>query len=203
MAGRGLLIVISGPSGVGKGTVCGGLLTRNTNMRTSVSATTRAMRAGESEGVSYFFKTKDEFKRMIENGEFLEYMEVFGLNFYGTPKKYVLEQLEQGKDVILEIDVKGALAIRKAYDDAVLIFIAPPDLATLEARLLGRGTEDKDAVARRLATAREELMQIDQYDYLVVNDTVDETVHDIETITAAERLRTPRQAALRAKLQEG
>jgi guanylate kinase len=179
MAGRGLLIV------------------------TSVSATTRAMRAGESEGVSYFFKTKDEFKRMIENGEFLEYMEVFGLNFYGTPKKYVLEQLEQGKDVILEIDVKGALAIRKAYDDAVLIFIAPPDLATLEARLLGRGTEDKDAVARRLATAREELMQIDQYDYLVVNDTVDETVHDIETITAAERLRTPRQAALRAKLQEG
>ncbi|MBQ9832642.1 MAG: guanylate kinase, partial [Clostridia bacterium] len=131
---EGLLIVISGPSGVGKGTVCKGLLENNKNFKVSVSATTREPRKDEIDGVNYFFKTKEEFERMIENNEFLEYMDVFGMNYYGTPRAYVEEELSAGNDIILEIDVKGAMRVKESFPDAVTVFIAPPSMSTLKTR---------------------------------------------------------------------
>lgn len=189
---KGVLIVLSGPSGVGKGTVCKELLARNPQVKLSVSATTRAPRPGEVEGVSYFYKTKEEFERMIEAGEFLEYMDVFGMNYYGTPRAYVEEQIALGNDILLEIDVKGAMNVKKIAPEAVLVFIVPPSMETLKARLVGRGTETEEAIARRTAEATAEMQLLPRYDYMVVNDVLTDAVNEVETILAAERLRVSR-----------
>lgn len=193
---KGVLIVLSGPSGVGKGTVCKELLARNPQVKLSVSATTRAPRPGEVEGVSYFYKTKEEFERMIEAGEFLEYMDVFGMNYYGTPRAYVEEQLALGNDILLEIDVKGAMNVKRIEPEAVLVFIAPPSMETLKARLVGRGTETEEAIARRTAEAVAEMQLLPKYDYMIVNDVLTDAVNEVETVLAAERLRVSRRTDL-------
>ena len=185
---KGLLFVISGPSGVGKGTICKKLLERRKELKLSVSVTTRAPRPGEIEGVNYFFRSEEQFQDMIERDEFLEYMCVFGKNHYGTPKAYVAEQRAQGNDVILEIDVNGALNVKKRCPDAVMIFIAPPSMETLKKRLVGRGTETEEAVERRFAEAVKELAAEGEYDYIVVNDSLDKDVNDTESILVSERL---------------
>ena len=187
---KGVLLVLSGPSGVGKGTVCKALLARNPEVKLSVSATTRAPRPGEVEGVSYFFKTREEFERMIAAGEFLEYMDVFGTNYYGTPRAYVEQQLFAGDDVLLEIDVK------RIFPEAVLVFIAPPSMETLKKRLVGRGTETEEAVKRRTQEAFAEMKLMPKYDYAVVNDVLEEAVRSVETILEAERLRAWRRTDL-------
>ncbi len=185
---KGLLFVISGPSGVGKGTICKKLLERRREIKLSVSVTTRAPRPGEVEGVNYFFRSEEQFQAMIERDEFLEYMCVFGKNHYGTPKAYVAEQMAKGNDVILEIDVKGALKVKKRCPNAVMIFIAPPSMEALKKRLIGRGTETKEAVERRFAEAVKEMAKVSEYDYVVVNDSLDKAVRDTESIIVAERL---------------
>lgn len=193
---KGVLIVLSGPSGVGKGTVCKALLARNPQVKLSVSATTRAPRPGEVEGVSYFFKTREEFERMIAAGEFLEYMDVFGMNYYGTPRSYVEQQLAEGNDIVLEIDVKGAMNVKRLCPEAVLVFIAPPSMETLKKRLVGRGTETAEAVERRTKEAFAEMRLMPEYDYAVVNDTLEDAVCSVETILKAERLRICRRPDL-------
>lgn len=183
---RGLLVVGSGPSGVGKGTVHGEVLKQCANMGYSISITTRRPRPGEIDGKDYFFVTKEKMLRMIDNGELLEYADVFG-NFYGTPRVYVEEQLAQGRDVLLEIDVQGALQVKEKMPEALLIFIAPPSLDELERRLRGRNTETPEVIERRLTDALGELEQQDKYDYVVVNDTVDKAVTEYLEILKKEK----------------
>ena len=189
---KGLLLVISGPSGVGKGTVCRQLMDRNDAIRLSVSATTRSKRPGEVEGKHYYFKTREEFERMIQENAFLEYTQVFGMNYYGTPAAGVELQRSQGYDVILEIDVQGARNVRKLCPDAVTIFIAPPSSKILKERLVGRGTESEEAVQKRFATAEQEMKGMGEYDYIVVNDVLEDAVDDVEHVIKAERCRTCR-----------
>lgn len=171
------LIVISGPSGVGKGTIVNELLKKG-DYALSISCTTRQPRAGEREGVSYFFITIEKFKSMIDEGGFLEYDNHFE-NFYGTPKDFVEKQL-QTKNVILEIEVNGALKAKKSYPDAILIMILPPSLDELKARLIGRGTESAEKIEKRLARLEYELSQQDKYDFTVVNDDLERAVNEIE-----------------------
>jgi guanylate kinase len=200
---RGLLIVVSGPAGVGKGTVDAALMAKHPEIKMSVSATTRAPRPGEVEGVHYFFRTKEEFDRMIEENAFLEYMHVFGMNYYGTPKAFVEAEREKGNHVILEIDVQGALKVKEACPDAVMVFIAPPSLKILKDRLVGRGTETQESIDVRTATALKELSMLPKYDYMVVNDVVDEAVAEMESILCAELVRTSRNTELITKLTGG
>lgn len=180
---KGRLFVISGPSGTGKGTICKELI-KDDKIRLSVSMTTRNPRDGEVHGVSYYFATKDEFLQKIDAGGFLEYAEVFG-NFYGTPKMEVLELLDQGIDVLLEIDVQGALQIKEVYPEAVLVFILPPSMEELRARLTGRGTETQDVVERRLGEAAKELSFVKEYDYAVVNDDLEEAIENVKNVIRA------------------
>lgn len=190
--GNGLLIVISGPSGVGKGTVCKRLLCDNDNISLSISATTRKARAGEIDKVSYFFIDKAEFENMVENKEFLEYAYVHG-NYYGTPKKYVLEKIENGNDVLLEIDIQGALKVKEIYPDGVFIFILPPSMEELKKRIINRGTETEEAIEMRFMTAYKEMKYVFKYDYAVFNDEVETAVKKIEAIVDAERCKVNRQ----------
>lgn len=199
---NGLLLVISGPSGVGKGTLVKALMERHEQIRMSVSATTRAPRPGEIEGVHYFFKTEDEFKAMVERGEFLEYIHVFGSKYYGTPRSFVEEQLKSGCDVILEIDVQGAMKVKQAFPEAVLIFITAPSMGEIKSRLIGRGTETMEQVEKRFATAFEEVKMIPEYDYVVINDVIDVAVHHLEAIMEAERCRTARSAYVSEAIEE-
>lgn len=178
MKKQGTLVVVSGFAGTGKGTVMKELLGRYDSYALSISATTRNPRPGEVDGREYFFKTAEEFKQMIEKEEFVEYACYVG-NYYGTPKKYVQEQLEAGKDVILEIEIQGALNIKSQFPDALLLFIAPPSAEVLKARLVGRGTETEEVIEQRLARAVEESKGIENYDYLVVNDELDECVETV------------------------
>ena len=173
------LIVISGPSGVGKGTIVNELLKKG-DYALSISCTTRAPRVGEKEGVSYFFISRDKFFSMIEEGGFLEYDNHFE-NYYGTPKDFVEKQL-QTKNVILEIEVNGAFKAKKSYPEAILIMIVPPSMDVLKARLKGRGTEDEEKIAGRLARLEYELSQTDKYDYTVINDDLERAVGEIEEI---------------------
>lgn len=188
---KGLLIVLSGPSGVGKGTVCGALREHDTHIRYSVSATTRAPREGEEEGVNYFYKSKEEFQRMIQDGELLEYAQYVD-NFYGTPREYVEKMIHDGHDVILEIEVQGALQVKKTFPEGVFIFLMPPNLNELRNRIEGRGTESLELIENRMSVAREEIDLMDQYDYVVENDEVDFAVERIKSIVTAENCRKDR-----------
>ena len=200
---EGLLLVVSGPAGVGKGTLDKALLERHQDMKLSVSATTRAPRPGEIDGVHYFFKTEEEFKTMIERNEFLEYMHVFQTNYYGTPRSFVEDQLSRGIDVILEIDVQGAMKVKKAFPNAVMIFIAPPSMAELKSRLIGRNTETLEQIEKRFATAEKEIAMLPEYEYVVTNDVVEMAVNRMESIITAEKCKVSRSDALLAKLQGG
>lgn len=194
---KGLLFVISGPAGTGKGTVVQHLLETG-EFFYSVSATTRAPRPGELHGKNYYFISKEEFEQKIAAGEMLEYAEYVG-NYYGTPKSAVEEALNAGKNVILEIETKGALQIREKMPDAVLILILAPDIATLEARLVGRGTESAEVVAKRMTEARREVTLLDKYDYVVVNEDgkSEEAALDIIVISRTEKMRACRNKELK------
>lgn len=192
MKKRGLLIVLSGPSGVGKGTIRKAMFEKeNHNFTYSISMTTRKPREGEVDGKDYYFVTKDEFLKRIDEGKFLEHAEFVG-NYYGTPLDKVNEQLDLGKEVILEIDVKGAMQVKKKVPDAVLIFILPPTKETLYERLKGRGTETEEVIKKRIETANEELLISKNYDYAVINDKVDKAVDEIMEIIDSEHLKVDR-----------
>lgn len=189
---RGLLIVLSAPSGGGKGTVLKQLLSETDSVFLSISATTRSPRPGEEHGNHYYFLQKEEFETLISEDGLLEHA-CYCDNYYGTPRKAVMGRLEQGQDVILEIEVQGALQVLERCPEAVSIFILPPSMEVLAERLTGRGTEDEETVQKRLAQAREELGYAGRYDYNVVNDTVDQAVSDIQAILRAEHLKTKHQ----------
>ena len=199
---NGLLLVVSGPSGVGKGTLVKALMDRNSKIKMSVSATTREPRPGEIEGVHYFFKSEEEFKAMADRGEFLEYIHVFGSKYYGTPRSFVEQHLSNGYDVILEIDVQGAMKVKQSFPDAVLMFITAPSMSEIKSRLIGRGTETMEQVEKRFATAFEEIKMIPEYDYVIVNDVVDVAVHHMEAILEAERCRTSRSNYLSESIED-
>ena len=181
----GNLFVISGSSGVGKGTVINEFLRRHPEFKLSISCTTRNIREGEIDGVNYFFLSKEEFKNCIDNNEFLEWAEFSG-NCYGTKKEFVKKCLSKGENLILEIDTKGALNVKKIMPEATLIFIAPPSFEELEARLRGRHTETEEAIQKRLASIKSEIENSKHYDYVVINDTVENAVQKIEEITAVK-----------------
>lgn len=183
---KGLLIVVSGPSGAGKGTICTEFMKSHPDCALSVSATTRAPREGEIDGVNYFFLTHDEFKKRIDADGFLEHA-VFCENYYGTPKAEVMQMLESGKNVILEIEVQGALQVRSHYPEAVFVFVLPPSLEELENRLRGRGTETDEVIAKRLERAKAEFKYIPKYNYILINDTVESAVNRLESIITAEK----------------
>ena len=185
---KGKLLVVSGPSGCGKGTVLKKVLKENSNIYYSVSATTGAPRYGEENGIHYYFITKEEFEKKISEGGMLEYAEYVG-NYYGTPKDIVLAKLEKGYDVILEIEVKGAMQIRKAVPEAILVFIAPPSMDELEKRLIGRGTEKIDVIKSRLKKAEKEMQYQNEYDYLVINDEISIAAEEIAAILKSEKLK--------------
>lgn len=185
---RGVLFIISGPSGVGKGTVSKALLEGSDgNMVFSVSATTRAPRPGEEHGREYFFVSEEEFDRMIAAGEFLEYMKVFGRNNYGTPRKYVEEQLAEGRDVLLDIDVNGAMKVKENCPEAVCVMLAPPTMKELRRRLETRGTETQEVIERRLAEAKTELDRMGEYDFVVVNDDLETAIRETASILEAAK----------------
>lgn len=192
---KGILFVLSAPAGCGKDTILEQALQQAENLHYSVSATTRAIRPGERDGVSYFFKNRDEFISMINDDELLEYTEYCG-NFYGTPKKAVTDQLEAGKNVVLKIEIEGAANIKKIFPDAVLIFILPPSLKELDRRLHKRGTEDEETIKRRLETAKKEISAAYSYDYAIVNGELDLAVKNLLTVVEAESFSVKRARAL-------
>ena len=183
----GKLFIISGPSGAGKGTICKRLV-EDTKVQISVSMTTRHPRPGEEEGVSYYFTTKEDFLKEVQAGGLLEYAEVYG-NYYGTPKAKVIEKLEQGIDVVLEIDIQGALNVKEVYPNGIFIFILPPSMAELRKRITGRGSETEEAINLRLSETLKEVSYIDKYDYCVVNGELEEAVARVKAIVTAEHSR--------------
>jgi len=192
MSERGLLIVFSGPSGVGKGTVRQEIFsTPDHKFEYSVSMTTRAQRPGEVDGKDYFFRSREEFEELIRNGQMLEYAEYVG-NYYGTPLTYVNETLDKGIDVFLEIEVQGALQVKKKVPDAVFIFLTPPDLNELQERLVGRGTDSEEVIAQRIERAREEIALMSEYDYAIVNDEVPLAAERVKRVIEAEHFRVDR-----------
>lgn len=192
---KGKLVVVSGFSGAGKGTVMNELISTKDNYALSVSATTRNPRPGEVDGVSYFFKTVEEFEKMIEADELVEYANYVG-NYYGTPKAFVEQKMQEGKDVLLEIEIQGALKIKEKFKDAVLIFITTKDAATLRSRLEGRGTESQDIIEKRLRRASEEAQGVEAYDYIVVNDILEDCVETVDRIIKNEHNRTSEKISI-------
>ncbi|NIK10732.1 guanylate kinase [Alkalibacillus sp. S2W] len=191
---KGILFILSGPSGVGKGTVRKALFDQDPALAYSISVTTRNPREGEEDGVDYFFKTKEEVKKMIEHNQLIEYAEYVG-NYYGTPKTYVEETLAQGRDVFLEIEVKGALQVKENFPEGVFIFLFPPSLEELKNRIINRGTEDQSIVSNRLYEAKKEIEMMDAYDYVVVNDDINSAVRRIESIVESEHCKRERIAS--------
>lgn len=191
MSDRGILIVLSGPSGAGKGTICAALRQQMPNLVYSVSMTTRTPRVGEEEGVSYFFRDKEEFQRLIKEDAFLEYAQVYD-NFYGTPKQHVMDLLSEGKSVILEIDIQGAMQVKERFSEAVFIYIVPPSLDILSNRLRDRGTDAADVIDKRLSKASSELALAHRYDYIVVNDVLPDAVEKVASILRAEACKIKR-----------
>ena len=189
---HGLLIVLSGPSGAGKGTLCRELLRQVPELVYSVSATSRSPRPGEIDGVHYFFRTREEFEKMLAQGELLEWANFCG-NYYGTPRFAVEQALRAGKDVILEIEIQGALQVKERFPQGVFIFIVPPSLDVLSERIHKRGTESEEVIQKRLATAIQELEYVSEYDYVVVNDEVPVAVDKLKSILTAEKCRVKRK----------
>ncbi len=189
---KGILLVLSGFSGSGKGTVMKEIMKKYADQYAlSISATSRAPRVGETDGVEYFFKTREEFEAMIAKDELVEYAQYVG-NYYGTPKAYVEEQLAAGKDVILEIEIQGALKIKEKFPDTLLLFMTPPSAEELKRRLIGRGTEKLEVVESRLARATEEAEGIENYDYLIINDDLEDCVEQFHSIVTNEHYRVSR-----------
>ncbi|MCY8829734.1 guanylate kinase [Bacillus atrophaeus] len=202
MKERGLLIVLSGPSGVGKGTVRQAIFSQeDTKFEYSISVTTRSPRAGETDGVDYLFKTRDEFEQMIANNKLLEWAEYVG-NYYGTPVDYVEQTLQEGKDVFLEIEVQGALQVRNAFPEGLFIFLAPPSLSELKNRIVTRGTETDALIENRMKAAKAEIEMMDAYDYVVENDNIETACEKIKAIVLAEHLKRERIAPRYKKMLE-
>ncbi len=203
---KGLLVVLSGPSGSGKGTLLKRVREEYENIRFSISATTRSPREGEVDGKNYFFVTAEQFKSMIDNDKLVEWVEYCG-NYYGTPRQYVEESTSQGFDILLEIEVEGALNIIKKYPDCVSVFILPPSFEELRRRIEGRGTEKPDVIDRRLERAKNELKFVNHYDYVVINDNLEEAASEIINILSAEKLKFSRNQnileSIGIKSQEG
>lgn len=200
MSDRGVLTVISGFSGAGKGTVVKQLL-QEYDYGLSISATTRSPREGEQDGREYFFKTKEEFEKMIREHQLIEYAQYVG-NYYGTPKEYVVQQLEQGKDVILEIEMQGALRVREILPEVNLIFLTPPTVDELERRLVSRGTETAEVIRERMARAKEESAYMKEYDYVVVNDDLDECVENVHQLIRSLHYKREQQEGFIQKIKQ-
>lgn len=201
MNNRGILIVVSGFSGSGKGTIMKRLLEEYDNYALSISATTRNPRAGEEDGREYFFRAVEEFEKMIAKEELIEYAKYVD-NYYGTPRAYVEEQLDAGKDVILEIEIQGALKVKEKFPETLLLFVTPPSARELKNRLVGRGTETMDVIEFRMNRAKEEAEGMDQYDYLIVNDDLEVCVEEMHQIIQAEHRRSYRNRAFIEYMKE-
>lgn len=199
---KGILTVVSGFSGSGKGTIMKELMRKYSEQYAlSISATTRSPRPGETDGVEYFFKTREEFEEMIATDALIEHAQYVG-NYYGTPRSYVEEQLEAGRDVILEIEIQGALKVKERFPDTLLLFVTPPSADELKRRLVGRGTEDMDVIESRLARALEEARGIEAYDYFVINDVLEDCVEEVHEIIQNEHYRVLRNADLISEMRE-
>lgn len=202
MAKKGILIVVSGFSGAGKGTIMKQLLQQYPeHYALSISATTRKPRTGETDGVEYFFRTREQFEEMIAKGEMIEYAQ-YVENYYGTPQAYVDEQLAAGKDVILEIEIQGALKVKEKFPETLLMFVSTPSAEELKNRLVGRGTEDMDTIRARLGRAVEESQGIENYDYIVINDKLEECVEEIHAIVSSEHSRVSRNINFIQQIRE-
>jgi len=202
MAERGILIVVSAPSGTGKGAIIDRLMSDDDNIRHSVSATTRDPRNGEEDGVSYFFTDREAFMDMIQGNKLLEWDEYCG-NYYGTPRDYIEETTGRGVDVILDITVAGAISIKRNYPDAVMIFVLPPSIDELERRIKYRGSEDEVSLKNRLDYAYSEFQHVGEYEYVVVNDDLETAVDEVKTIVAAERMKYSRNPSIMDELYKG
>lgn len=191
---EGILLVVSGPSGAGKGTICSAVRKLYPALEYSISMTTRAPRNGETEGVSYFFRTDEEFRRLVAEDAFLEYARVYD-HYYGTPKQYVLDRIREGRSVLLEIDIQGAMQVKKRYPKGVFVYIVPPSLEILSQRIHARGTDTEEVIQNRLAQITNELSMMHQYDYVVVNDVLEDAVHKTCAIIEAEKCKLSRNEA--------
>ncbi len=192
----GFLLIVSGPSGAGKGTICEEVVKEDEEIKLSISCTTRPPRKGEEEGVHYFFLSEDEFKLRINRGEFLEHALVHD-SYYGTPEQFVRDEIDSGKVIILEIDVQGALQVAEKLDNVVMVFVAPPSMKELEQRLIQRATDDEEVIARRLKNAKGEMEHIKEYDYLIINDKLEDSIASMRAIIMAERHRTERSGGIK------
>lgn len=198
---RGILTVVSGFSGAGKGTLMKALMEKYDNYALSISATTRNPREGEVDSREYFFKTTEEFEKMIDNGDLIEYAKYVS-NYYGTPRQYVEEQLENGKNVILEIEMQGALDIKERFPDTLLLFVTPPSAKQLQSRLTGRGTETSEVIDARMKRAIEEVDYMKDYDYLIINDDLDTCMEELHSIISNERYRISRNKEFTETIRE-
>lgn len=188
---KGILLVVSGPSGAGKGTICAAIRKIFPKLNYSISMTTRAPRKGEVEGTSYFFRTNEEFEKLIKEDAFLEYARVYD-HYYGTPKKYALDKIENGESVLLEIDSQGAMQVKQRYPQGVFVYVVPPSLDVLSARIHGRGTDSEEVIQKRLAKITDELAMAHKYDYIIVNDVLEDAVHKVCSILEAESCKLSR-----------
>lgn len=198
---HGVLVVVSGFSGAGKGTIMKELLKRYDNYALSISATTRTPREGEEHGREYFFVTEEHFKEMIEQEELIEYAQYVN-HYYGTPSRYVLGQMEKGKDVILEIEIQGALKVKERFPQSVLVFVMPPNAEELKRRLVGRGTESMEIINARLHRAAEEAEGMEKYDYILINDTLDTCVEELHRMIQVQHSRVSNNRAFLAHIRK-